>query len=293
MNNILFFIKKHGIVILFVILQIVNITLFITYNRFPNIVFGEWIFYTNLKMQTGVKNISDYLHLKEVNEKLLEENVNLRNQLNYNYTARHKGSSTKNEVVGNVSSLNTEKTNDSSIEFFKQYEWLKTEVVDLVKKQNNIFLIIRGGKNHGIVENMALVSAQGVAGNIMKVYDNYSIATTLFNEKTKIIGKVLSNNTFCALEWSELEPNILICKNFPLNTNIKIGDTIITSNYSVKYPPDLPIGVVDGMTENKQNREMALKIKPFVNYHLLSQMYIIKNQDHHILENIKSDITKE
>ncbi|MGL6022710.1 MAG: rod shape-determining protein MreC [Chitinophagaceae bacterium] len=220
------------------------------------------------------KNISDYLYLKKINQNLIEENTYLRNQLTYNY-------------------ITYQKNNDTNIVFLQQYKWIKAEAIDFIKKQENLFLIIRSGKEEGIEENMALVSSLGIAGNIIKVYNNYSVATTLFNEKTKVIGTVSSNNTFCALEWIAMEPTLLICKNFPHNTNTKVKDTIITSNYSVKYPPNLPIGIIEEIIENKQTRELTLKVKPFVDYNVLSQVYVIKNKDHDILKTIKSDVSEE
>ena len=58
--------------------------------------------------------------------------------------------------------------------------------------------------------------------------------------------------------------------------DVKPGDTIITSNFSNKYPKEIPVGFVERTLELPGDIYMRIEVKPFVNLATLEQVFILK-----------------
>ena len=83
----------------------------------------------------------------------------------------------------------------------------------------------------------------------MVVEDNYSLIETINNRQVKISAKNIRTGTDGILVWSG--DKYFFMQNIPKSFDVKVGDELITSNYSRKYPPQVPIGKVVKVEDDK------------------------------------------
>ena len=79
------------------------------------------------------------------------------------------------------------------------------------------------------------------------------------------------------LEWNGESPGLLQLKGIPKSIELKLGDTVLTSNISLNYPPGLMVGTIAKGVKSKDSNTWQLEIKPGSNFYNLEYVYVIEN----------------
>jgi rod shape-determining protein MreC len=152
--------------------------------------------------------------------------------------------------------------------------YIASEVVGQSSIQLRRYLTLNKGKREGINRGMAVRNDAGLVGIIMDATDNYSLVELIANREIKVAGKDSRSDYTGIVTWDGSD-NFLF-KNIPKSYDVKAGDTITTSNYSNKYPPYIPIGYVKVVEDDPSDLFQHIVIKPFANFALLEEVFIIK-----------------
>ena len=94
---------------------------------------------------------------------------------------------------------------------------------------------------------------------------NHNIPSQITRTGEKVIVKGKNNN-------NELELIFV-----PTNTDIKIGDSISTSGMANRFKPNIPIGIVKDVINEKEKKFMKISIKPLENIGNASELILIWN----------------
>ena len=225
-----FIIRKKDVVVYFILL-LFSLVLILNSNYFQK---SKVLLLSNSISNYTTENLNyfkEYFKLKEINYKLSEENLVLKNQL---------------EKINEISSLDS-----LSITNFS-YKNAKVISNNLSSVKNH--LIINKGLKHGLKNEMGVISSTGIVGIINQTSKNYSSVMSILNINTKINAKVKRTSHFGTLEWYGLRTNYLILNDIPETANIKVGDSIITGGMSLIFPEGISIGIVSEIiTQNKHN----------------------------------------
>src|ERR1700722_10941148 len=81
MRNILLFIVRYNAFILFLLLETLSVFLIVQNNQFHQAGFFNSANYISGIVYTKYHSFTEYFHLRDVNDKLAEENAYLRSQL--------------------------------------------------------------------------------------------------------------------------------------------------------------------------------------------------------------------
>lgn len=143
-------------------------------------------------------------------------------------------------------------------------------------------MTIDSGSEHGITENMAMVNDQGLIGRVTEVGKNWSKVRAIVDgnssisaivERTRDNGMVKGNNTFTT------EDGLCQMINLPLDSDIVVGDRIITSGLGDVFPKGIPIGEVVEVVEEKREKYITAIIQPFVDFLRLEEGLVIGSVD--------------
>jgi rod shape-determining protein MreC len=156
----------------------------------------------------------------------------------------------------------------------KENQYVSAEVVGQSTIQLRRYLTIDKGKNDGILRGMAVRSDAGLVGIIMDATEDYSLVELISNREIKVAGKVERSGYSGIVVWDGGD-NFLL-KNIPKSFDIRVGDTIITSNYSNKYPSGIPIGQVVKVEDNQSDLFRSIYLKPYANFSVLEEIFVIK-----------------
>ena len=135
-------------------------------------------------------------------------------------------------------------------------------------------LIINRGSSSGIREGMAVVSADGVVGQTVKVSSSTArvllltdhasgIAATIQRSRARGVVKG-KGEMLCALEFTTREEDV------------KVGDTVITSGIGGVFLKGLPIGEITMVKRGEYGIFQTVSIRPAVNIPHLEEVLIVQ-----------------
>ncbi len=126
------------------------------------------------------------------------------------------------------------------------YSFIIAKVIRNTVGSTHNYLLIDKGYNHGIHEDMGVVTPNGVIGITRAVSANYSYVLSFLNTSQQVSAKIGNTDAFGPLRWNPQKPGTAILSEIPQHLQISPQDTIYTSGYSSFFPPDIPLGVVEG-----------------------------------------------
>ncbi|RZP08099.1 MAG: rod shape-determining protein MreC [Flavobacteriales bacterium] len=221
MQQIIDFIIRKKDVVVYLILLSFSFALILNSNYFQK---SKVLLFSNNISNYTTKNLNyfnEYFKLKELNYKLSEENLVLKNQLE------------KINEISNLDSL----TNENFL-----YKNAKVISNNLSSFKNRI--IVNKGIRDGIKNEMGVVSSDGIVGIIDNTTKRYSSIMSILNIEMKINAKVKRTEHFGTLEWDGFDTRHLTLNDISETAKIKVGDSIITGGMSLIFPEGINIGTV-------------------------------------------------
>ncbi len=77
--------------------------------------------------------------------------------------------------------------------------------------------------------------------------------------------------------WDGLQPNVVTLKDISKEVKVAVGDSVITSGLSDKFPFGLLIGTVKEVVNDKSSSTYTIKVKTAANFYNLQYVNIINN----------------
>jgi len=259
MRNLIQFILKYYFFILFVLLEVLAVSLVIQHNKYHKAYFMNFKHAFEGNLSEKFLNLKDYLNLRKENKQLIVENNKL-----YNRLAKYK-------------TLRSENQNNSEDSLYMgQYTYIPAKVINNSTNKQYNYITLNKGSRQGIKEEMAVVSADGVVGVVKKVSDNFSSVISVLNRQFYINAKIKKNGYFGPLSWNGKNYKQVILSQIPHHVKVEIGDTIVTSGYSAIYPEGIMIGVVSNF-EMKGGNFYEITVDLSTDFKNLSQVQVINN----------------
>lgn len=154
------------------------------------------------------------------------------------------------------------------------YDAITAEVVGKTIIETRNYYTINKGYKDGIYEGMAVRSDAGLVGVISGSTKNYALVELINNKNVKIAALLQRSRYDGILEWEGGEYFQL--KNIPKSWDVRKGDTIVSSNYSNKYPKNIPLGIVVSKSELPGDIYARINVRPFANFLTLEQVFVLK-----------------
>jgi rod shape-determining protein MreC len=258
MRSILQFLQKYQFLFLFLLLEIIAFTLIIRFNHFHQVSYlniaQKWYASISLKKE----RFHQYLKLKELNDRLLAENENLRNQLEF-----------YKKIQGNI----YQKTFSDSADL----NYIAARVINNSVNLPYNYITIDRGEQAGVVPNMAVICDQGIVGVVLATSKNFALVMPVLNRKFKVSAKFKKNNYFGSFEWSGTNYRTGILNDIPLHVPVKKGDTIVTSGYSNIFPEGIVVGFVEDYSVS-MGTFYSINVRLATDFKNLSYVYLLKDK---------------
>ena len=266
MRNLYLFLSKTAHIFLFFTLAGVCI-----YCIYKSSNYKQWAVSAVSKEVTGPflkwqTQYTDWLYLQTKNEQLVEQNRNLL-MLAFN----QKRSANTVETVYHGDSL-----------LFSYYS--AKVVQNTVHKRNNHFILDKGF-NDGIRPDWGVISTEGVVGIIKTVSPNFSVAFPVLHSQFRLSVKIKNTTVFGDLTWDGADIQYAQINNLAHIENISVLDTIVTRQ-SLIFPQDYPVGIVSFISPKAEGGFFALKVKLFVPFNKLRNVYIVELVNSEELNNL-------
>ncbi len=133
-------------------------------------------------------------------------------------------------------------------------------------------LTLNAGKLDGVLVHMPVVGDGGLVGVLSGVSDHYSVVRILYNADFRASAKSLRARVDGILAW---DGENLLLTNVAKNLDIVAGDTLITSEYSSTYPPNIRIGTVSEVAEQQGSLFKRVLVSPGVDFVKLEEVFVV------------------
>lgn len=262
MRNFIQFLVKNSFIFLFLSLEIVAFFLIVKNNEYQSSKVFNSSNYLVGNLMASVKEVKDYLQLKEVNQNLAQQNAEL--------LSKDKRSFVK--IFGNSVVIN-----DTT--YYQKYVYTTAKVINNSTNNRENYLTLDQGEINGIKPGMAVIGTNGVVGIVKNVSPHFSSIISLLHQKISISGKIKKSNYFGSVMWDSDQNNhrSALLKEIPNHVQLQKGDTIITSGFSTIFPEGVPIGIVKDFDLPKGSNFYEITIELTTDFKQVSHVYIVKS----------------
>lgn len=245
-----FYQNKRGIT--FIILTLISILLLIFSNKKITINFRKILFVLTSPFEffvTGTGNffrdtVTSILELNKIKKELEKTKLELD---------QYK------KIIIDFNELNHQLNTLKQILDLKnnfEYQTVTAEVIGRDPKKLNDFLIIDKGLNHGIKENMAVITyTEGkklLVGKTVEVTPFYSKVMTLNNSNLHVGVFILDSRINCIVKGDNIKPNIIKLLYIPKEYKLSGVTYVYTSGDSLIYPKGIEVGEIVSIKESQR-----------------------------------------
>ncbi|MEO7309826.1 MAG: rod shape-determining protein MreC [Chitinophagaceae bacterium] len=266
MRNLILFFRRFSNLVFFLILQVLAIVMLVKYNKSHEAAYMQWSYELTGKINRQANKVETYFNLGENNRLLAEENNILKNNQPQNFTAVD----TSGRLVAD--SIKWDTTGKQ-----RKYLYRIARVVNNSVSVQNNYVTLERGSSQGIQKGQAVTSAGGIVGMVTDVSDNYAIVMSLLHRNSRPTVMLKKGMISGTLTWDGRNPSLLQLVDIPKSTKLTVGDTILTSNLSINFPPGLMVGTIAKFEEEKAGNSYIIQVKPGANFFSLQFVDAIEN----------------
>lgn len=258
MQQIVNFLIRHKTFITFFVLFCFSLFLVFQSHSYHNTKFVNSANWVSGGIYNTSNNIGDYLHLKQYNQQLIQENSYLRKQL-------------LNRDIPINDSL---KDSDSLDRKFKIHP--ASIIKNSYNKLQN-YLLVDKGSSDSIVQDMGVITSNGIVGIIENTSSNYANIQSVLNSFSEINAAIKNTNNFGSLKWNGEDFNVVQLVDVLRSAPIQKGDTIITGGMSSIFPKGILIGTIKDFSLDVSENYYLIDVDLFNDMTTLDQVYILEN----------------
>jgi rod shape-determining protein MreC len=253
-----------------------------SYNRFHHAVFMNYANEYTGKIAEKYNSVEYYFKLKRTNDSLVAANERLYNKLKQDY-----------EMPDSVSKLVIDTIRIDSTNTYRKFLYMRAKVVgNSVGFQNNYVEISRGSLQ-GVEKDLGVIDANGaVVGHIVDLSNNYAVVMSLLHKQNNTSAKLKRSGAPGSIIWDGEKPNVVLLKDIPKGVKVSLGDSVVTSGYTSRYPYGLLIGTVSEIESDTKTNTYIIRVKTAVDFYNIQYVYVINNLKKEELNEIMKRVKK-
>jgi len=262
MKNLFALLYKNHLFLLFLLLEIIALSIAIQHN-----VFQKSTFISSASSVAGgtyekLDDFIGYMNLKEKNALLADSLAKVKSQ-------------TLSALY--LRDTSHQKINDT---LHKQhYTFLAARVVHLTTHKPNNFLTIDKGSDDGVAIDMAVVGINGIVGKVNGVTANYASVMSILHSKAELGCRFKRTNNVGFLHWNNIDydARTILLTDVPLTAKVSKGDTVETTNFSNSYPAGIPVGRVLNFALSERGQSQDVTVELFLDFNVLQHVFVVKD----------------
>ncbi|MEN9698913.1 MAG: hypothetical protein RLZZ301_111 [Bacteroidota bacterium] len=276
MRNLIAFLQRFRIFLVFASFQILALLWYVSYLNFPR---SQYLTTTNGIAMEALEmehDLTKHFNLSKANTKLQWENNYLRKRIPaFMYKV----------------SRNTVKVEDTLFE--QQYSYIPAEVINSSVTRRNNYFTINIGSMQGIKRGMGVFSDKGVVGIIHFCSKHYSLVKTVLTSDINIDVSIEPIHLAGFLKWDGKDARYGMVTGVNNDLHIKKWSKVITRGGSGIFPKGLMVGKVYETEAIEGQALWNVIIRYSEDYRSLQRVYVIKNQLRQEQETLEAEIPTE
>ena len=264
MKNLLDFFVKHSAWFVLMLYLILSCVLLVRNNPYQQSVYLTSANAVCATVYEGISSVTDYFHLKGINEDLQERNALLEMEL---VDLRARVNDLKMQLPDTLKSQPV----------LQHFDFVVAHVISNSIAQTNNYITINRGEADGIRPEMGVVDQTGVVGIVNVVGKHSARIISLLNPDIRLSCKLRDSEYFGSMVWEGGDSRYAILEELPKHLTYQVGDTVVTSGFSTVFPEGIIVGTVEGRARNLSDSFVSLKVRMTTNFSQLSTVRVITN----------------
>jgi rod shape-determining protein MreC len=253
---------QNGSLVLFIILQSVSLFWVVKYNQNQQKIYLHSYQLMVGGIQSRYHNMVSYFNLRQKYDSIAVENARIMSQM----------INSSQNLHGRQDSLM-----DSVIQ--KTFKLIPANVINnSLDKVNNMITLDKGGNDH-ITPGMGVVTAKGIVGIVTDTSAHYALVMSLLHSNTNISARLKRSGFIGSLVWNGKDPSIMNLQAIQKYAAVYLGDTVVTSGYSIVFTKNIMIGTVDFYKVEEGSFTYKINVKLSQSLTNLEQVYVISNNN--------------
>ncbi len=122
-------------------------------------------------------------------------------------------------------------------------KWLPGEVINVESSSLRQRLVINRGAEHGVFKGQAVLARAGLLGQTLRV-GPWSSEVILVTDPEHAVPVQVVRNGLRTVAVGSGEPDVLLLPYLPIQSDIRIGDELVTSGLGGVFPAGFPVAIV-------------------------------------------------
>lgn len=275
MRNLLVFLVRNYLVMLFLLLEGLSMYFLVQHNVFQRAAAVSAANSFTGSIYETRSNFTAYLNLKDQNEML-----------------NHQLAALLNRGRGSFIAFNTATTNVNDTVYRQRYQYLTAEVVDNSVTLRSNYIILDRGSKQGVAPDMGVIGASGIIGIVREVSDNFCVVMSVLHKDTKISASVKKDGTFGQLLWNGGDYRTADLIDLPTHSKIAQGDTLVTSGLGDAFPQGVPVGVVKNFEKKAGDKTYTVEVQLTTDFRKLKHVLLIKDLFREEIQQLKQRVNE-
>jgi rod shape-determining protein MreC len=261
MQRLFSFIYEYRAFFTFLLLELLCVWMVIENNQYQSTKYFNTSNSVAASIISTSQNIREYFSLRDINQRLAEENAELRKKVDQ-----------RNQMLYQ---LDLRPIKDAAI--INRFDFIAAKVINNTTNNYKNFITIDKGKRHGLQPGMAAISEAGVVGKVKSVSDHYAVLISLLNIDNQVSSKIKRTGHFGTVQWDGVDPRVIDLKYIPRHVELKVGDTVVTSGYNAVFPEGILVGVVKNVKLNEEAQFHTIKVGLAQDFGKLAFVEVVKS----------------
>ncbi len=162
------------------------------------------------------------------------------------------------------------------------FEFCDASIIARESDNTQAFYTLNKGSAHKIEVGMAVVTADGVFGSVKEVGLNWCKVLPI-TESASSVGVCTSRSGAYGLaegSYALRRDNLCSMNYIRSDSDIKVGDTVITSGLGSVYPYGLKVGKIVSVKRDVYSRTLSAEIEPYTDFESATRVMIITGYEY-------------
>lgn len=134
---------------------------------------------------------------------------------------------------------------------------------------------LSAGAKQGVNVGDAVMTSDGLIGRVSEVYGSLSRASLLTDPNLAVACEVESTGVNGILRYTQSPLPRLLITAVPLADTIRVGERIITSDLSVRFPRGIPVGIVTRTTHDASGLMQEIEVRPTAQFSRMRHAFVV------------------
>ncbi|MEO0895474.1 MAG: rod shape-determining protein MreC [Bacteroidota bacterium] len=294
MFRLLTFFTRFRDSLLLVGLLLVALYLIVRANDHQRHVMGDAMLATSGQMQEMGIGISEYLTLAEENQKLMSQNIDLRQQLE---AAEQQLANFIGQIE--MDSLQLRRMDSLLQSETDTFTYIPARVIKNSTHKSYNYLIINKGTQDGIKKDRGVVSSEGIVGRVIRVVDHYSLVQSALNLDFELMVRAVAPSSVDTVgpvgfyEWSGRNTSranmAYVSETVPLGNNYDI----VTTGNSIVFPPGISVGSIKEFEKRNASGFYRVDVELSTDFTNLRNVYVLSAPYREIIDSLEVGLPQE